>query len=409
MAALPRIVVVGSSFAGYTAALKLARELGVGGPVAEAKVTVISNTDIFTFIPSLIWLPFGLRTREEITFPLRPPLEKAEVDLVVAEATRIDLDARKVITGGGAADYDYLVVGTGPKVDFDAVPGLGPTRDGKPGHTLSICNLDHAEQARRAWDDFLKNPGPVVVGAVQGASCFGAAYEFALNLAHQVKKHGLRDRVPITFLTAEPYLGHFGIGNFGSARKLTEMFFEALGISYRVSTVVDHVEPKRVVLADGERIPFEYAMLIPPFRGVDAVAKSPGLGDAAGFVEVEDTYRHREHPRVFAAGVAVAVPPPAPTPVPCGVPKTGYLTEEMAKVAAHNIAAAILGGTEVHLPFASIDAKCILDAGNTGVIMTADHILEPRGHAWLIPGPEAHWAKLAFETYFLATHKHGYI
>jgi NADH dehydrogenase FAD-containing subunit len=301
------------------------------------------------------------------------------------------------------------VVGTGPKVFFDAVPGLGPTRNGTVGFTHSICTYDHAEDARKAWEDFLKNPGPVVVGAVQGAACFGAAYEFVLNLAYQVKKHGLKDRVPITYISAEPYLGHFGIGNFGSAKKLTEMFFEKLGIQWRVNQVVDHVEKNEIVLADGDRLPFAYSMLIPPFRGVEAVTLSPGLGNAAGFIEVEDTYRHKVDPRVFAAGVAVAVKPPAETQVPCGVPKTGYLTEEMAKTAAHNIAAEILGEPAVHLPFGSIDAKCILDAGNTGVIMTADHILEPREHAWLIPGPEAHWAKLAFETYFLATHRRGYV
>jgi sulfide:quinone oxidoreductase len=409
MGALPRIVIVGGSFAGYTAALKLAHHLGVGTRSPKAEITVISNTDVFTFIPSLIWVPFGLRTREQITFPLRPPLEKAGVTLVEESASRFDLEAKEVITERGKFPYDYLVVGTGPKVFFDAVAGLGPTRNGTVGYTHSICTFDHAEDARNAWEDFLKNPGPVVIGAVQGAACFGAAYEFVLNLAYQVKKHGLKDRVPITYISSEPYLGHFGIGNFGSAKKLTEMFFEKLGIEWRVNQVVDHIEKKEIVLADGNRLPFEFSMLIPPFRGVDAITKSPGLGNAAGFIEVEDTYRHKLDPKVFAAGVAVAVAPPAQTQVPCGVPKTGYLTEEMAKTAAHNIAADILGEPEVQLPFGSIDAKCILDAGNTGVIMTADHILEPREHAWLIPGPEAHWAKLAFETYFLATHRRGYV
>lgn len=409
MNALPRIVVVGSSFAGYTAALKLASQLHVGGRNARAEITVISNTELFTFIPSLIWVPFGLRDRNEITFPLRPPLEKAGVLFIHEQAERFDLDGQAVITPRGPFPYDYLVIGTGPKVDFDAIAGLGPPHGDRAGYTHSICTYEHAKEAQAGWERLLADPGPVVVGAVQGAACFGAAYEFVLNLAHQVKKHGLAGRVPITYVTAEPYLGHFGIGNFGSARKLTEMFFAKLGIEWRVDQAVDHVEEKEVVLANGDRLPFKFAMLIPAFRGVDAVVRSPGLGNAGGFIEVEDTYRHRNSPRVFAAGVAVAVPPPAETKIPCGVPKTGYLTEEMAKVAAHNIVADILGEPEVRLPFAQIDAKCILDAGNTGVIMTADHILEPREHAWLIPGPEAHWAKLAFEAYFLQTYKRGYV
>lgn len=409
MAALPRIVVVGSSFAGYTAALKLARHLGAGSGDARAQVTVISNTDVFTFIPSLIWVPFGLRSRDDITFGLRRPLEKAGIRFVLSQVLRFDPQERTVITSDGPYPYDFLVIGTGPKVHFDALPGLGPARNGTPGHTQSICNLEHAESARLAWEALVKDPGPVVIGAVQGASCFGAAYEFVLNLAYQVKKRGLQDRVPITYITAEPYLGHFGIGHFGAAKMLTEMFFAKMRIQWRINQVVDHVEANQVVLAGGEKLPFAYAMLIPPFRGVDAVTQTPGLGNANGFIEVADTYRHPELPRVYAAGVAVAVAPPEPTPVPCGVPKTGYLTEEMAKVAAHNIEAEIDGAPEVRLPFASIDAKCILDAGNNGVIMTADHILEPRDHAWLIPGPEAHWAKLAFEKYFMATRLHGIV
>ena len=156
-----------------------------------------------------------------------------------------------MITDSGKFPYDYLVVGTGPKVYFDAVEGLGPTRNGKVGFTHSICTYDEADNARKAWEDFLKNPGPVVVGAVQGAACFGAAYEFVLNLAYQVKKHGLKDRVPITYVTAEPYLGHFGVGNFGMAKKLTEMFFDKMGIERLLNQAVDHVEAKQIVLADG--------------------------------------------------------------------------------------------------------------------------------------------------------------
>jgi len=206
-------------------------------------------------------------------------------------------------------------------------------------------------------------------------------------------------------VTAEPFLGHFGIGGFGKARQLTEVLFEKLGIRAITNAMVARVEPGVVHLGDGQALLFKFAMLIPRFLGVDAVWQSPGLGNAAGFIAVDDAYRLPGHPEVYAAGVAVA--PPKPTPVPIGVSKTGYLSEEMARVAAHNIAAAIEGGPEVRLPFAAIDAKCILDAGGTGIIMLSDEILVPRKHQWLIPGPEAHWAKVAFEKYFLATRRRG--
>lgn len=209
----------------------------------------------------------------------------------------------------------------------------------------------------------------------------------------------------MTYVTAEPFLGHFGIGGFGKARQLTEMLFNRLGIRAITNATIDRLERGVVHLGDGQALQCKFAVLIPRFLGVDAVRNSLEPGNATGLIAVDDAYRLPAHPEVYAAGVAVA--PPEPTPVPIGVPKTGYTAEEMGRVAAHNIAAAIEGGPEVRLPFAAIDAKCILDAGGTGIIMLSDKILAPRKHQRLIPGPEAHWAKVAFEKYFLATRRRG--
>ncbi len=99
--------------------------------------------------------------------------------------------------------------------------------------------------------------------------------------------------------------------------------------------------------------------------------------------------------------MAVAQKPPEATPVPSGVPKTGYMSEVMAKVAAHNIAAEITGGRPKEKPFAKIPALCIMDAGKQGVILLSDRIFRPRRIELLIPGPWSHWAKIAFEKYYM--------
>jgi sulfide:quinone oxidoreductase len=112
--------------------------------------------------------------------------------------------------------------------------------------------------------------------------------------------------------------------------------------------------------------------------------------------------------------VAIALPPPDPTPVPAGVPKTGQMTETMAKVAAHNIAADLDGTHNDLLPLEDLGAVCVLDAGNNGVIFKAEHVLARNGaadgkvpSAHLMAGPQAHWAKLAFERIFLTSRKRG--
>ncbi|MCB1153951.1 NAD(P)/FAD-dependent oxidoreductase, partial [bacterium] len=195
----------------------------------------------------------------------------------------------------------------------------------------------------------------------------------------------------------------------GAGTKMTEFFFNKLKIQGVFNAEFARIEPGNVVLTDGTTYPFKYAMLAPSFLGAEVVRRLTNITTPTGFVKVNDYYQTHDYPEVYAAGVAVALAPTDETPVPCGVPKTGYLSEEMAKVVAGNIVADILGKPKEALPPGRIDAKCVMDAGNTGIIMTSDAFLEPRKHEWLIPGPEAHWAKLAFEKYYMATHRRGYV
>jgi sulfide:quinone oxidoreductase len=183
-----------------------------------------------------------------------------------------------------------------------------------------------------------KDPGPVVVGTAQGGSCFGASYEFLFNIHHQIKKAGLADVAPVTFITPEPFLGHFGLGGVGASQAMVERFFDRLGIEGLPNSSIKEVREREIELESGRTLPFAYSMIVPPFTGVDPVREADGLANPMGFIPVDDQYRHPEHREVFAAGVAIALAPPGATPVPAGVPKTGQMTETMAKVAAHNIA-----------------------------------------------------------------------
>ncbi len=396
-----RVVVVGSSFAGMTAALELRKRLD-----AAHEVVVLDPRADFTFIPSLIWLPFGMREAKDVTFPLASMYAKQGIRFIHEAATGFDLDARTVRTSSGEElSYDRLMLATGPRLAFEKVPGLGPV----DGFTQSVCNLEHADMTKAAWERFLKNPGPVVVGTAQGGSCFGASYEFLLNTQHQIKKAGLEDVAPLTFITAEPFLGHFGLGGVSDSQQRVEGFFAKLGIEGIPNNVITEVRDGEIELDGGRVLPFAFSMIVPPFTGVDAIRDTEGLGNPMGFLPVNDEFRHADIETVYGAGVDIAIAPPGETLVPAGVPKTGQMSEVMAKVAAQNISADLQGGERRSMPIAEMEAICILDAGNNGIIFKADHVLGDSQHPHVMSGPQAHWAKIAFERIFLASRKRGHL
>lgn len=393
-----RILIIGGSFGGLTTANTLRRRLST----EQAEITVIAQDPDFTFIPSLPWVAVGSRNLQQISFGLAQSLARHGIAFLHEKASRIDTERKTLVTDQAERPYDFLVIATGHRSANEAVPGLGPF-DG-PGH--SLMSPQEASELHDAVARLLTEPGPVVLGAAPGASCIGPAYEFAFELDYLLRRRRLRHAVPMTFVTPEPWLGHLGMGGVGKIRQLLEGAFEERAISYHTSTAISKITENAVYLNESHQIPSVLAMIIPPLNGVAAVAGSDGLANPKGFVSVDESYRHPGADGVYAVGVAVAMPPVEDTPVPVNFPKTGHMTEQMAHIAAADIASRI-GGKPTIAPW-QLKARCVLDMGDRGIYMSVDPVRPPRdkipvlsdGRRWLM-------AKRAFERVYLWNAKRG--
>ncbi|MFA5170991.1 MAG: FAD/NAD(P)-binding oxidoreductase [Sulfuriferula sp.] len=402
---MAHIVILGAGIGGMPMAYEM-KELARKGDI----VTVISNSDTFQFTPSNPWVGVNWRDRDDITFPIAPYLAKKDINFIPHGAKRLDPEKNQIaLMNGDVIDYDYLVIATGPKLAFDEVPGLGPTE-----HTHSICHIDHAEKSASEWNTFCANPGPIVVGAVQGASCYGPAYEYAFIMETDLRKRKIRDKVPMTFVTAEPYIGHLGLGGVGDSKGMLESSMRDRHIKWICNAKVTKVEAGKMFVTehndDGSvkkehELPFNYSMMLPAFKGIDAVFGIEGLTNPRGFIIADPYQRNPKYKNIFSVGVCVAIPPVEVTPVPTGTPKTGYMIESMVTATAHNIRSLLDGNEPTEK--ATWNAICLADFGDSGAAFVALPQIPPRNVNWFKEGKWVHLAKIAFEKYFIRKMKNG--
>lgn len=404
---MAHIVVLGAGTGGMPAAYEFRDALG-----DEHEITVINERDYFQFVPSNPWVAVGWRKRSDITFPIEKYLSRKNIKFIAGRCDKIDAENSKLeLDNGDTVSYDYLMIATGPKLFFEEVEGAGP----HGGHTQSICVVDHAEKAWEEYQKLLeKGSGHIVVGAMPFASCFGPAYEFAFIVDADLRKRKMRHKFKMTYVSSEPYVGHLGLGGVGDSKGMLESELRNHHIDWIINAKTTKVEEGKLFVdeytPDGEvkkshEIEFDMSMMLPAFKGVDAVAAVEGLCNPRGFVFVDELHRNPTYKNIYSAGVCIAIPPVEATPVPTGAPKTGYMIESMVTSAVHNIADE-LAGKEPHTT-GTWNTICLADFGDTGAAFVALPQLPPRNVAWFKKGKWVHMAKIAFEKYFIRKMKKG--
>jgi len=423
---MAKVVIMGGGVSGHTAASFLNKWLG-----SEHEVIVVTPNSQWNWIPSNIWVGVGEMTKEEVTFPLAPVYEKAGIDFRQAKAVSInpegkDGDESPFITveytgqdkAGQSEEitYDYLINATGPKLNFDATPGLGDGKGQMGEHTVSVCTADHAihanEELQKCIDKMKAGERQrFLIGTGHGmCTCQGAAFEYIFNIEHQLKGAGVRDMADVTYISNESFLGDFGMGgihfSMGGYATSSKVFAESLyaerGMEWIIGAHVNKVEAGKASyeLLDGSmgESEFDFAMLIPPFAGVGLKVYGKDGSDITdtviapnGFMKVDADYtpkpyeewkasdwpstlQNPTYKNMFAVGIAFAPPHTISKPMqsPNGTainptpPRTGMPSAMMGKAVAQSITDMIKNGATEPTHRANMSemgAACVASAG----------------------------------------------
>jgi sulfide:quinone oxidoreductase len=432
---MARLVVLGGGVAGHTTATFAAKWLG-----SQHEVVVVTPNSKWNWIPSNIWVGVGEMKKEEVTFDLAPVYAKAGITYHQAKAVSInpegkeDSDKPFVTIEYTSADklgesevieYDYLVNATGPKLNFDATPGLGDGNGQMGDNTVSVCTADHAVHAAEELEKAIeKMKGGTrqkfLIGTGHGmCTCQGAAFEYIFNIEHELRKAGVRDMADMKWISNESFLGDFGMGGLHmkvggyvvSSKLFAESLYAERDIDWLIGAHTSKVEKGKVEyeLLDGSKgeEEFDFAMLIPPFAGVGLKAYDKAGEDITdtvfapnGFMKVDAdysgkpyeewkasdwprTYQNPTYKNMFAAGIAFAPPhliskpmkSPNGTPINPTPPRTGMPSGIIGKAVAHSVCDLMTKGENAHLHEASMaemGAACVASAGKAVFSCTAD-------------------------------------
>ena len=406
-----KIVILGAGFAGHTAALHLAKLVK-----NSAEIIVISPKNRFTWFPSLVWVGTDTMSADDCIFELTKVYEKLGVKYIAGKATTIwpykqlvdiELDNGKV----ESVHYDFLVNGTGPYLNFEGTPGLGPAT----GNSFSICTVEHSLETRSNYLKIIQalkrgQKQTIAIGVGHPlATCEGAAFEYLLNIDFDLRKKGVRDLVSLNWLSNEPEVGDFGVdgietkknGTLISGASTVRALLDKHDIKIILPAGVTKVEPGLIhyekVGEDPSTLKYDFAMLLPQFRGIplkyladDETDITAQMTQSNGFMTVDADYTPKKYenyrgndwpefyvspqfPNIFAPGIAFAPPHSLSKPkqtnnglvILATTPRTGMASGIMGRTVARNIACQITGQKFEHGErLSQMPAACIASTGN---------------------------------------------
>jgi sulfide:quinone oxidoreductase len=373
-----KITIIGAGFAGLSAVRQLRKR------DKNCEITLIAPRAELHYLPSLIWVPSGLRKREDIIVPLDNFFRRMNVKFHQAEVTGLRDAGRTVETDIGEVSNDGLIIASGGRF-IKKLPGIE--------HAITPCEgIDAAEKIR---DRLLAMSGGTIAFGFAGnpnepsAMRGGPMFEFLLGTDTLLRKRGTRKNFELVFFSPAPKPGN-RLGPKAVDRLLHEM---------KKRDIMTHLGHKMKafssdkVFTEGGEFSADLIIFMPGMTGNQWFDNSELPRSEGGLVKANRHCKVESMAAVYVAGDSGSFPGPD------WMPKQAHMADLQAEAAAKNLLAE-LNGTTADAVF-KVELVCIVDSNNKGMMIS-----RTESNNFMLPGSILfHWAKRLFEWWYLRQYR----
>ncbi|MDJ0832601.1 MAG: FAD-dependent oxidoreductase [Gammaproteobacteria bacterium] len=367
------IVIAGAGFAACTA-VKTLRKRGFNG-----KISLVAPRAELFYYPSLIWVPAGKRSYQDLVVPLHEFLKKNNVEYVQSSVTGVDPASKSLQLEADSINYDALIIATGGR------------------YIRKLPGIEHAKIACSGWDDTKAfsdqlanmNEGTIAFGfsgnpnepsAMRG----GPVFEFLFGVDTLLRKQGRRDQFNLVFFSPAARPGQ-RMGDKAVDRLMGEM--QKRDIQTYLGSKMKRFSETGVE-TESSSFDADLILFIPGMTGPAWAADSGLTLSEGGFFKANEFCQVEGQEHIFVAGDAGSFPGPD------WKPKQAHMADLQAEAAAKNVVD-VLSLKPARHTFKT-ELICIVDTLTNGSLVYRD---PKRG--LMMKMPPLHWLKVAFEKIYL--------
>ncbi len=375
---MSHVVILGSGF-GACQSVKTLRKKGFSG-----KITLISPRPELFYFPSLIWVPSGLRSYQDLIEPLHDFFKKHQVEYIQSAVSSMQATEKSVqLENGNVLSYDALIIATGGR------------------YIRKLPGIEHAKIACSGWKDTSEfsdklaamDGGTVAFGFAgnpkePSAMRGGPVFEFLFGVDTLLRQQGRRDKFKLIFFSPAPTPGK-RLGEKAVGRLLGEMKKRDIQtyLGKKMKCFTEHS-----VETEGAKFDADLILFIPGMTGPAWAADSGLTLSEGGFFKANEFCQVEGQDHVFVAGDAGSFPGPE------WKPKQAHMADLQATAAARNVLEVLQHKKPKHT--FKTELICIVDTLNSASMVYRDS-----KRSFMLKMPPLHWVKRLFERYYLKAYR----